>query len=568
MSSWYSRVAPGGLHWIGGDGMLTLGGQDAGPGKDFAPGYGPKWIDATTFLAAVGADLVRFALDGGRDVLNSTGHVYCDVAPDGRWIIENTKPQRIIWHDGGEWPGFATPAISNTRWAALIKNGGALIAGRGQGQDGEVVDGPNCLEPRLSGDVLVWRKELEIFGQVGHQGDVQPLTIPGEEHFWPVPVVVGGKAYVLTNTNSGRLLFYPFGSTKGYEVTRGVTDFADAQPIDDRFVRVVWSEKGEHRERTIDLTAPQVDLTVPVAAPDVPFRVDPAASFDLSDWLASCTAQQGEIYWWRKNDPVFGKPWGAWMRLVDGMIGLLADSSTGQFLANDQIDAMYFAGPYLWAPLKGKSGWQASYVTDFIWDSHVDRAIPVKVGMECGYGRFGGIETHRRHIYDPRRPDPKNAKRKTGWLEYAYIADDGVEFRFEEWADDENGVLVLHRAIQPTPRTGKEAFVAPLRPQPYPQIVATGPKPTITIRDDYGPKVGKAPLTWEATAITTGKIEQIVWRWRKQGSGEDWIRKEDDGHTTVTFTSPGTYLIGVDAYGPNRLLLDGTSKPRLIEVTA
>lgn len=88
-------------------------------------------------------------------------------------------------------------------------------------------------------------------------------------------------------------------------------------------------------------------------------------------------------------------------------------------------------------------------------------------------------------------------------------------------------------------------------------------KPTITIREDFGPKSGRAPLTWQATALITGDVTRIVWRWRKQGD-TTWLKKTDDAHTTVTLTEPGVYQIGVDAFGPGGS--DGTAIPRIITV--
>jgi hypothetical protein len=88
-------------------------------------------------------------------------------------------------------------------------------------------------------------------------------------------------------------------------------------------------------------------------------------------------------------------------------------------------------------------------------------------------------------------------------------------------------------------------------------------KPTITIRGDYGPREGRAPLTWTAHAVITGDVRRIVWRWRRQGQ-TGWTTKEDDTTTHVTLTEPGTYEIGVDAHGPGGS--DGTAIPRLIVV--
>lgn len=104
-----------------------------------------------------------------------------------------------------------------------------------------------------------------------------------------------------------------------------------------------------------------------------------------------------------------------------------------------------------------------------------------------------------------------------------------------------------------------------LAPTPgcYRALAAPQAKPTITIRDDYGPKAGRAPLTWRATAMTTGELTRIVWRWRRQGA-KAWETKDDDVQTTVTLKEPGTYEIGVDGYGPGGS--DGTAIPRLIVV--
>jgi hypothetical protein len=106
------------------------------------------------------------------------------------------------------------------------------------------------------------------------------------------------------------------------------------------------------------------------------------------------------------------------------------------------------------------------------------------------------------------------------------------------------------RGLVPTP--GCYRPLAPLHAQP-----------TVTIRDDYGPREGRAPLIWAAHAVITGDVTRIVWRWRKQGQ-TDWTKKQGEADTRVTLTEPGTYEIGVDAYGPGGS--DGTAVQRLIVV--
>lgn len=101
-------------------------------------------------------------------------------------------------------------------------------------------------------------------------------------------------------------------------------------------------------------------------------------------------------------------------------------------------------------------------------------------------------------------------------------------------------------------------------PTPTPTPAPTPMKASITITD-YHPTSGPAPLTWEATATTTGEIDRIVWRWRRRGD-QSWTKKDDDQHTTVVFTQPGVYEIGVDAYDAAGRWLDGTASQRLITV--
>jgi len=288
-----------------------------------------------------------------------------------------------------------------------------------------------------------------------------------------------------------------------------------------------------------------------------------ATPFDIrAAWMATATARQGNVFWFRKGDPVANDPQGdvgAWLDLdpATNNVGLLADSSTGEKI-NGLNDWMYFDKARLWFPLIGTSGWSATYDCEFRWRHHAiagkTTGDPKRVSMTFEVGRavFQGVEVVYRHAYDASVDDSD--------VEYSYYDRNMREIRWEMW---HKGSMVQH--TQPVPFTGPEAFVVAPRPQPYGpiggQVVA---KPTITIRD-YWPREGTAPLRWQATAVTTGKISSIVWRYRKQGA-KSWTLKPDDSHTTVTFTSPGTYEIGVDCFGPGGS--DGTATPRLIVVTA
>lgn len=580
MSSWFSRVAPGGKHWIGGNGTLTQGGQDAGPGQDIGPGYGPKWVAASSFLATIGADLVRITLSGARTVLNSLGCVYFDVAPDGRWVLENNEPQRLVWHDGGVWPGYSTPAISNTRWAMLVHDGGALIAGTGQGQNGVTVDAGPCLEPRLNGDTLVWRRGNRIFGQVGHQGEIVELTIKGEVHFWPVPLVINGESWVLTNTNSGRLLLYPFGSHVGYEVVRGITDFPDAQPIDSWHVRVVWSENGEHRERTIDLSVDMVPLAAPQPLPDIPWTgtqpvdLTPFIVGDDAHWPRTGSHDMDRIFdgrnlWWLKfgdeNGDGLNDNYERWVLVGDSWYLREDHSQSGA--------GIYSFHPGRWFPRVWALGGVVECFDNILqrYEPGTGRVLTEKTGAFPYVLRFlqawsritlgGSIGTVTSPDEGPVAvlleydPGGDRDTRETG----LYVRGWGsTRWNVIDQKTGQVGNQTEWSMLSPTARR--------LRPTPgcYRDLVLVGPKPAITIAPGYGP-TGR-PLEWHAVAqLSGGPTFGIVWRWRKQGT-KPWSKKFDDNTTTVTVRDPGIYEVGVDAYGPGGT--DGTATPRLIVVTA
>lgn len=254
-----------------------------------------------------------------------------------------------------------------------------------------------------------------------------------------------------------------------------------------RYLLGTWGKEGV-RIALIEATdfatpAPPVDPTLP----DIPWTSDPVGTpFDIEQLIrGSATAEQNGVLWYRKNDPVQGDPWGAWLDIdAAGNVGLLADSSTGQATADGRINWMYFDGPRLWMPLKGLSGWHAEYDTDFVWRDGIRTHEHIRVVMESGYGRYDGIDVFYRHTYDPRHQDPSKP-RKAGLLEYSYYSRLKEE-RFEEHRDDDHGVPQFVRAVQPVPFTDKEAFVGAPRPQPYGPIEGDEMNaPGVTI-DSYG----------------------------------------------------------------------------------
>lgn len=266
MDYWFIRVSPDGAdHVAGGSTRLQEDGVDLGDGR------APRYTDADTIYYARHSDGAFMRWDRGRTsvVVRPQGFNFYEVAPDGRWMGYRPDPPRLIWWNDVPWPGWSVGAISNTRWAAIQYENSALWAGLGNGAFGVLVDPRPCSDVRLLGDILVWRTSGDIFAQREHGGLVENWSIEREDHFWPVPVWVGNKLYVLTHTQD-RLLLYEAreNQTHGVVVNQGVSDFPDIGALDDKRVRVVWTDKGVKHERVINLAEePEVDLRTPIEEP-------------------------------------------------------------------------------------------------------------------------------------------------------------------------------------------------------------------------------------------------------------------------------------------------------------
>lgn len=412
------------------------------------------------------------------------------------FAVARRDPPRIIFSDGQVLAGFVSPAFSDDgrHFACLRHEDGSLWLRPAGGALMPVLLGGNiitgCSLPRFGGTTLM----VEI-GQgrvLGIADCNNPATIadpdvfdfPGIPLLKPHPVWVEGLgALVYSCHTDDALILLLWGSRFGWIITRGEIDqgFHDARPRPEGDVRIVWTRKGALEEALQALIDPidVIDtLAAPVPEPDVPFIIAPGGQpFNAEAMLRkSCTAEQDGVLWFRKGDPFNGDAWGAWLDYDGTNVGLLADSSTGQVTRGGRVKAMWLEGTRLWMPLKGRSGWSASYDCDFVWVDGTRTREHVLVAVHAGRGVYKGIEVTLRHTYDPRRADPKNPRRHTGFLEYSYYNADG-EVRWEEWQDDPNGVPQLVRVTQPVPSTGKEAFVPPPRPQPYGPIVPSPPKP-------------------------------------------------------------------------------------------
>jgi hypothetical protein len=252
MDGWFPQLSPDGHRVASGHKTIWVDGVEIGQG------FHPVWADNDTIYYGRQPDGAFMRWRGAApEVIRQAGFNFFHAAPGDRW--QGYRPDTgLTWHDGVTWAGWAEGGLSATRWAARTQSNSHLYAGPGQGQDGQLIDSRGVLDPCLRGDALAWAVGTKIYGQRHHERAVEDLSLPGEEHFRPIPVLAEGQLYILTHTHD-RLLLYKWGEgiTDGWVVARGTTDFPDARFVTGtNSIRVVWSDRGELKQTTIPLDRP------------------------------------------------------------------------------------------------------------------------------------------------------------------------------------------------------------------------------------------------------------------------------------------------------------------------
>src|SRR5688572_18502319 len=203
VDGWFPRLSPDGRHVASGHQTIWIDGVEIGPG------IGPKWADNDTVYYGRQPD--------GALVKHRNGVIEVAAHPGfNAFHVEGTRWQGyrpdtgLTWNDGVTWAGWADGGVSDTRWAARLKSNGHLHAGTGQGQNGQLIDSRPVSDPCLRGNVLVWTVGGKVYGQQHHDRAVEDLSLRGEYHFFPIPILAQGQLYVLTHTHD-RLLLYKWG---------------------------------------------------------------------------------------------------------------------------------------------------------------------------------------------------------------------------------------------------------------------------------------------------------------------------------------------------------------------
>lgn len=531
MGGWFPRISLDGRHVASGNLDITLDGVLLSP-----DGIGPVWAqrpDGSNLLYYVrqsdGA-LMYWEWGGPlspQAIRTSGGN---SIAAGGsRWAIYRTDPVRIIYDNGFELADFRDPAYDDLgeNIAYLDQAGGNLYV------NGVMKMQAPCMNPRWGSLTLCWECNTRIYGCTTPGQPVVDLTVPGLRQYKPVPVWTGKYLLVLSHTDTG-LILQRWGTNSGWLVYNGGVD----GPMDARWnpdtqtVRIAYNVKGVLQEAWIDPDEDaegqgEGDLTVIAAppspvpedvlwetrggtTPDMMLRVMP----DVSAVVNIGGGSYGILWCCKAQSPsIPDRAWGAWLDYTTENIGLLCDSSTGRMLSDGRPNWNCFDGQHLWMPRRAMSGWRTSYVTSLRWADGSARPITVRLGLDVGYARFQGVEVDIRHMYDPRDRDSKNPKRKTGFLEYTYYNAANGSVRWEEWQDDQNGVLQLKRFAQPMPRVASP-YVAPPRPTPFPAIVQEQGGPVGITPQQIQDSANRWP--WDFDVEYLAKFRDGVWK-RDQG---------------------------------------------------
>ena len=127
----FPRLAFDGSVWAAGDPDLVI--QNASITPDAIQ---PVWLHATSVLYTRDSDGALMCVDSpftaaaAPQILRAAGGNTV-AAANGKWVIERDDPPRLIFDDGGEWPGYSTPALSDdgTLLACLTQSDHTLLAG-------------------------------------------------------------------------------------------------------------------------------------------------------------------------------------------------------------------------------------------------------------------------------------------------------------------------------------------------------------------------------------------------------------------------------------------------------
>jgi hypothetical protein len=253
----FPRLAFDGSLWAAGDPNLVI--ENASVTADAIQ---PMWLHSTCVVYTRDSDGALMCVDSPfvptsspRTVRAAGGNVVA--AANGKWVIERDDPPvgpRLIFDDGGEWPGYTSPALSDdgSLLACLTQADHTLLAGPTSAM--KVMDGAGCLNPRWGSATLCWEKGTGlIYGRTTIDQPIDWLVVPNSRTFKPVPVWTGSALFVLTHTDD-RVLLAEWNSlvektprgwvVAGPNFNGGSAYQHDARALNPDAIRVVYGDNG------------------------------------------------------------------------------------------------------------------------------------------------------------------------------------------------------------------------------------------------------------------------------------------------------------------------------------
>ena len=254
----FPRLAFDGSLWAAGDPNLVIDGSTI-----LDDAIQPQWFEPTSCVVysrhsdgALMCVRAPFTSTATAECLHTAGGNVV-AAANGKWVIERDDPPRLIFDDGVEWPGYASPALSDdgTLLACLTQSDHTLLAGPPSAMGR--IDGQACLNPRFGSATLCWERGTgAIFGRTTIDQPTVALVVPNSRTFKPVPVWTGRYLYVLTHTDDRVLLAEwssltektPRGTVVAGPGFNGGSAYQhDARPLNQETIRVVFGDNGAIR---------------------------------------------------------------------------------------------------------------------------------------------------------------------------------------------------------------------------------------------------------------------------------------------------------------------------------
>lgn len=278
-SYWFPRLSPAGRIAGGSTAITIVGGRQVTPN-----GFAPQWADEHTLYYSrhEGNEFVRAIeqADGSwREEHVTRGfNSFAALGPLWGGFYNDAGAAWIAWSTGPLQANAGSPALyASGQRAWLEYSTGRLFL------NGSVLDSRACTEPRVQGDLLVWRAEdgRDVCarlpnGQVENRLNVEP------QEFWPVPLLSpAGESWILTNSQT-RCLLRPVGSMLGYIIRAGEhTNFPDARFLPNGLIRVTWTDDaGNLTVEDINPLSTRVDLRLTPPPPPPPTLNPPGVTID------------------------------------------------------------------------------------------------------------------------------------------------------------------------------------------------------------------------------------------------------------------------------------------------